>query len=57
MEQGGFPLAWVGLVQDGSVMPAASFGPAAGYLQAITPVLKRGPLPDGAVSVSVKVSC
>jgi PAS domain S-box-containing protein len=34
-EEGGFPLVWVGLVEDRKVAVAAGWGPAAGYLQRI----------------------
>ena len=36
VEDGGYPLAWVGLVEGERIVPRAAFGPQAAYLDAIT---------------------
>ncbi|BDG01985.1 hypothetical protein AMOR_09810 [Anaeromyxobacter oryzae] len=52
-DEGGFPLVWVGLVRDRRIVPAASWGRAAGYLGEIE-VEVDGPLGQGPTGVCVR---
>jgi two-component system CheB/CheR fusion protein len=52
-EQAGFPLVWVGLVEERRIVPVARSGPAAAYLEKIT-VEVDGQLGQGPTGTSVR---
>ena len=52
-ERGGFPLVWVGQVQEQQVVPLTSWGPAAGYVNEIT-VEMQGELGRGPTATCIR---
>ena len=53
VEQGGFPLAWIGQVKEQQVVPVASWGPAADYLKEIR-VEVQGELGGGPTGTCIR---